>query len=126
MNRIIKFRAYDNQAKCMSNTFNPLLNEIPEIAGCPINYSQSEFMQFTGLYDKYGVEIFEGDLISFEDDPTSVVKYSEEFCCYVGWDSDEYPIINECDCFDWYQIKKQDQNHLIVRGNIFEGLKSIT
>lgn len=62
MNREIKFRAWDNQAKKMSTTFNPLLGEEPTIYGEAIYSRDAEYMQFTGLQDKNGNDIFEGDI----------------------------------------------------------------
>lgn len=55
MNRIIKFRAWDKKEKVMF---------VPDGLKNPIDFSKNfVHMQFTGLLDKDGKEIYEGDII---------------------------------------------------------------
>lgn len=77
--REIKFRAwYGEKIGMLEPTFNGSINEI-------FAERNGEYMQYTGLKDKYGKEIYEGDIVHCEENPVfgagedfvGVVKFFE-------------------------------------------------
>lgn len=75
MNRIIKFRAWDGKSMWVQGTpdlevIQSFFFHVPETA---------VLMQFTGLLDKNGKEIWEGDIVSgFEGRVTGQIAWSTE------------------------------------------------
>ena len=68
--REIKFRAWDKENKVMIYPKGILFDGRVVNFNCGIlePFEEYELMQFTGLYDKNGKEIYEGDIIKYSFD----------------------------------------------------------
>lgn len=135
MNREIKFRVWDKDFKRMRylNSSHDFICFDEKGNGYYHNMQTglgewfSDLMQYTGLKDKNGVEIYEGDIckgneISDKDD-LFIIKYGK----YKTSDWKEKYISNTYQ-YGWFAeyIKTKDQVHLVtpngieVIGNIYE------
>ena len=129
--RGIKFRAWHLHENKMYDVYNLDLlfgrcwsKERREcLLGCDI-----ELMQYTGLKDKNGKEIYEGDIIMIAEDykPYHVVEWHKKFGCYILKST-----IEKGYCYMFSDIEKTFKRHggtstLKVVGNVYENPELLT
>lgn len=120
-NRIIKFRVWDSISNSWINKEGMTLSEIFEWGGSGEDSSvmyQLTFTQFTGLKDKNGKEIYEGDILKSEAGSIYMNKYTKlrEWLSKVVFKEGKFttePILPDTVSYD---IHKDDE----VIGNVFE------
>lgn len=105
MKRIIKFRAYTE----ISNEVLGMKYDVPH------NYNDT-VMQFTGLLDRNGKEIYEGDIVkinSLENTPVGAIEWDNDMTEYMIKDNKKYIFGGESVC-------SLTAKYFEVIGNIYE------
>ena len=133
MNREIKFRVWDVENKEMLKVqeldFEPTFYD-GRIAIRPDKYNDyfdtedMILMQYTGLHDKNGKEIYEGDIVLYKDWEMAyegggndsfinkgIVEYCEDNCCFN---------VTERQTVDLADVLYKDNEDLEVIGNIYD------
>lgn len=105
-----KFRAWDKEESCWIKGDDPLL--LATALGFP---DSIVLMQFTGLTDKSGKEIYDRDVVKVDEDSI----YHEEYVALIDWDGGcSYSLISEE--IGEYGLSNLTGLSLEVIGNVWE------
>lgn len=111
MERDIRFRAWDRYSESMHLDVQTGIYEDPDEIipfGKILDFANYEVMQYIGIKDKNGKEIYEGDIVVFLDWKPKVIEYGT--CGFIG-----YGLKNTMKFLTDYDFK-----NIEVIGNIYE------
>lgn len=129
--REIKFRVWDRENLCRKMSYSEI-EFFDDMMGFRFQHFDGDvedlvFMQYTGLKDKNGKEIYEGDIIYWKDlskasdgtlEDNVVVFWDDE---HLRWSAESFSTPNECQKLYDYS----DVDEIEVIGNIYENKELI-
>ena len=111
MNRPIKFRAWDGSKMIYSDE-----SDIADFFWAVREEKIKDVMQFTGLLDRHGKEIYEGDIVCTEYNPENHENCPKQFHDVVEYKDGAYSTFNPANGYEY----GSDPNECEVLGNIYE------
>ncbi len=109
MNRTIKFRAWDETNKKFTYWNRDTPEDNFNLAFCLDPQIGVEVSQFTGLLDKNGKEIYEGDVVQARDAKWEIIWLSK-FACFALKNPED----------EWFPNLDLDTPRIEIIGNIYE------
>ena len=119
MGRVIKFRAYPTHDKAPFMVYWDLDegdNRWPDNDG---SYEGWEVMQFTGLTDKNGLDVLEGDVLSGVSDKW-LEGEQRQFIASVEWDDEDTGFYYSTNISNSPYLKTYFAENIEVIGNVYE------
>ena len=120
--REIKFRAWDKKVKKMYEPFS-LYDELEEDEDWFRDLGNWLFLQYTGLKDKNGKEIYEGDICEIDGKAEETTKMEVDFegGCFVVY-PEWLKEVNDCKSVElkYYCGWKEEIMTIEVIGNIYD------
>ena len=108
--RTIKFRAWDESQKYMAKQGTPDLETIQSFF---FHFGDCQLMQFTGLVDKNGVEIYEGDIVKVD-------IFTKNYCIVFGESKKWGASFQYKSDYSIYYLTENFAKDCVVVGNIYE------